>query len=57
MIYHEPDLPLVREANGNRWEIHRIGKSWFARFCKYNSDTGPFSTVEQADDFIHLRNQ
>lgn len=57
MTYHEPTLPLVRNVRGKRWEIHRINKSWFARLCKYNSDTGPFSTIDQADDFIRLRGQ
>jgi hypothetical protein len=36
--------------NGTRWNIVRIGQSYFAR-CG-TSDTGPYSTALQAEDFI-----
>jgi hypothetical protein len=42
---------------GNEWLIYPRGESWFAKFVKYDSDTGPFSTYEQAYDFVKLRGQ
>ena len=36
--------------NGNRWSIVRIGNSYFARID--GSDTGPYSTALQAEEFI-----
>jgi hypothetical protein len=36
--------------NGTRWNIIRIGASYFAR-CGA-SDTGPYSTALQAEEFI-----
>lgn len=36
--------------NGRNWLIVRIGDSWFAR--QGGSDVGPYSTVEQAADWI-----
>jgi hypothetical protein len=36
--------------NGHRWSIVRIGDSYFARID--GSDTGPYSTALQAEEFI-----
>ncbi len=36
--------------NGTRWDVVRIGDSYYAR-CK-GSDTGPYSTAHQAEEFI-----
>jgi hypothetical protein len=36
--------------NGHRWSIVRIGNSYFARID--GSDTGPYSTALQAEEFI-----
>lgn len=36
--------------NGNLWHIININGSYFARFK--DSDTGPYSSVAQAEDFI-----
>lgn len=36
--------------NGHRWNIVRIVDSYFARID--GSDTGPYSTVLQAEEFI-----
>ena len=36
--------------NGHRWDIIRIGDSYFARTD--GSDTGPYSTALQAEEFI-----
>lgn len=36
--------------NGYRWSIIRIGNSYFARID--GSDTGPYSTALQAEEFI-----
>lgn len=36
--------------NGHRWDIVRIKDSYFAR-CD-GSDTGPYSTALQAEEFI-----
>lgn len=36
--------------NGHRWNIVRIGDSYFAR--SGDSDTGPYSTAWQAEEFI-----
>lgn len=36
--------------NGYRWNVVRIGNSYFAR-CG-SSDTGPYSTALQAEEFI-----
>lgn len=38
--------------NGRRWEVIFVEKMncYFARFG--NSDTGPYSTAEQAEEFI-----
>lgn len=43
--------------NGRRWDIVRIGSSYFARCYGQGetagcSDTGPYSTMEQAQEFI-----
>lgn len=61
MLYHEPtrDRFIFR---GNEWLIHPRRSpgghtSWFAKMVKYDSDTGPFSTFEQAYDFARLRGQ
>jgi len=36
--------------NGHRWSIIRIDDSYFARIN--GSDTGPYSTAMQAEEFI-----
>lgn len=36
--------------NGNRWSIVRWGDSYFAHID--GSDTGPYSTALQAEEFI-----
>lgn len=36
--------------NSNLWHIVRIENSYFARIN--GSDTGPYSTAEQAEEFI-----
>lgn len=36
--------------NGNHWHIIKNHNSYFARFG--TSDTGPYSTAEQAEEFI-----
>ena len=36
--------------NGRGWYVVLIGNSYFAR--SKSSDTGPYSTVEQAEEFI-----
>jgi hypothetical protein len=36
--------------NNRRWDIVRIDKSYFAR-CG-TSDTGPYSTQQQAEEFV-----
>jgi hypothetical protein len=56
MTYHEPTRTSFM-YRGNEWLIYPRGESWFAKLVKYDSDTGPFSTYEQARDFIKLRNQ
>lgn len=43
--------------NGRRWDIVRIKQSYFARCYGVGetagySDTGPYSTREQAEEFI-----
>lgn len=43
--------------NGRRWDVIRIGESYFARCygqgeTASKSDTGPYSTALQAEDFI-----
>jgi hypothetical protein len=56
VTYHEPTRrPFI--FRGNEWLIYPRDKSWFAKFVKYDSDTGPFSTFEQAYDFAKLRGQ
>jgi hypothetical protein len=57
MTYHEPHEPVVFTFRGNQWKIHKHSGAYWAHMVKYNSDTGPFSTYEQADDFIRLRGQ
>jgi hypothetical protein len=39
---------------GVEWQIVRQSdrERYFARYVRYSSDTGPFSTVEQAREFI-----
>lgn len=36
--------------NGKRWDIVRFDESYFAR-CE-GSDTGPYSTAREAEDFV-----
>jgi len=56
MLHHGPTRkPFV--FNGNEWLVYPRGENWFAKFVKYDSDTGPFSTFEQAYDFARLRGQ
>jgi hypothetical protein len=50
MTYHEPTRRTFT-FRGNEWLIYPRGESYFAKFVKYDSDTGPFSTFEQAYDF------
>ncbi len=44
--------------NGRRWDVVRISGSYFARcygqgeYAGRPSDTGPYSTREQAEEFI-----
>lgn len=40
--------------SGRRWDIIRINGSYFARCYERSgpSDTGPYSTAEQAEEFI-----
>jgi hypothetical protein len=56
VTYHEPTRhPFI--FRGNEWLIYPRDQSWFARMVKHGSDTGPFSTFEQAYDFAKLRGQ
>lgn len=56
MTDHEHIKGLMH--NGRRWDVVRISGSYFARcyghgeYAGKPSDTGPYSTREQAEDFI-----
>jgi hypothetical protein len=58
MTYHQPDWPVVSSFmhKGAYWQIVQQPErqAFFARYVKYNSDTGPFG---QAEDFARLRGQ